>query len=248
VVRAVALVGACALFGCSFRVNGVGPGGVDASMPTSSDGDLAGMSAGDDLAGGADLLTGGKLIVSSDVPAAAVDLTQTGSVDWAHWGFGSVSDFDHKASGNGAISTFSLLMGSNRPNQYKSNPTSFSWSDGLDGMGRHPSTNGNTGGVYAFGGGFRITAPADTTPRRLIVHVAVLNAQAVMRIALSDGSAPAWIDTKWKSNNTTTQDAAYTIDYAAASPGQTLVVTWSQSTALGIFASIGLVAAALQEP
>jgi hypothetical protein len=248
-MRSAFLAGACALAACSFQVDGLVSGSIgDGSGPPS---DGVGIAV-DDMGGGdlAPVVPNPYLDVTSSPPSGPVDLTLTGDSDWAHWGFQAVTDFDHKASGNGQIATFSMIAGSMAPNQFGTNPTAFLWTDGLNGMGRHPTSggNGNTGGVYTFGGGFRITAPAGPTPRRLIVHVALLASQAQMQIALSDGSAPAYSDNRWQRNDGQIQDVAYVIDYAAASAGQTVTVSWSEAQALGAFASVGLVAAALTKP
>jgi hypothetical protein len=186
---------------------------------------------------------------SSSSAASTVDLTAIGTLDWAHWGFSKPDDFDHKATGNGLISNF-VELGGTTTKQYSSSITTFSWSDGLDGGGRHPSTNGTPTSVYTnnVGGGYRVVVPAGTTPRRLIFYAGLINAQGRMQIALTDASAPAHDSTYMQSNNSVL-DVVYTIDFAAASNGQQLTVTWSLdkdlTPVLGTAAAVGIESAAL---
>ena len=105
---------------------------------------------------------------SSSSATTAVNLTTTGTADWANWGQGGVPGFDHKATGNGQISTYTVV-GSGTVSPYSNDPRSLSWSDGTP----TASSSNNTSGVYisGIGNGFSITAPADTTQRTLTVYV-----------------------------------------------------------------------------
>lgn len=183
---------------------------------------------------------------------STVNLTTVGTVDWAHWGFSKPDDFDHKATGNGQISDF-VELANTTTKQFSSALTTFSWTDGLSGGGGHPTNAGGSDtDVYSNGGGYRVTVPAGVAPRRLIFYCGLVNAQARMQIALGDGSAPAHDDSMWKRSDNNLEDVVYTIDYAAASDGQQLTVTWSQAAdltpILGTPAAVGIASAALTTP
>ncbi len=247
-VRVGSLVVLCALAGCNFRIDpllggGGGSGGSDGAVVIGGGGDLG------DLAPGADLALRGPFLELIAVPSASsVDLTADGNADWAHWGYSSSSDFDHKATGGGQISNFQQV-GFNAPTQYGDNQVIYHWSDGASGNGQHPSTsnNGTTTGVYILTGGLKITAPADTTPRRLKFYVGQLNAQGQIDASLSDNSAPAVSDHSYTSSNNTPINVTYELTYAATTPGQILTVTWTIASAqLG--GNITMQSASLQAP
>jgi hypothetical protein len=240
----------CALAGCNFRIDpleGSG-GGSDGSVII---GDGGTPIVGPDLAGippGADLAHSGPFIELAAVPSpAAADLTLDGNADWAHWGYSSASDFDHKKDGNGQISNFQQV-GVNVPTQYSDNLVIYRWSDGATGSGQHPmtTTNGTTTGVYVLTGGLKITAPADGAVRRLRVYVGQLNAQGQIDASLSDNSAPSVSDHSYTSSSGNPINVVYIITYAASSPGQLLNVSWTVlNNSLG---NITLQSASLQAP
>jgi hypothetical protein len=81
--------------------------------------------------------------------------------------------------------------------------------------------------VPGTGNGFSFTAPADTTPRRLIVHVGGYLSGGRLTAHLSDGSAVDYTDLAATSTDTVNNyDRNYTLTYRAGSAGQTLLVTW----------------------
>src|SRR4029453_17889953 len=103
--------------------------------------------------------------------------------------------------------------------RYADNYTGFSWSDGTPTV----STTNTTTGVFMPGltNGFELTLPADTTTRTLKLYVGLYAAQGKFQAWLSDFSARAYADTSL-SNFFGNAYAAYTLNYAAASPSQTL--------------------------
>ncbi len=236
-VKSAVVLALAALAGCNFRIDplGVAAGGSDGG----SVGDGAVPFNIVDLGGvggvGADLLpTGPFLALSSVLSPAAVDLTAEGTSDWTHWGYATASDFDHKKSA-GLISNFQQV-GINAPAWYGDNKVIYRWSDGQPGTPRHPSTgpNGTTTGVYIFTGGLAFTAPAEPTPHRLRVYVGQLGATGRLDVSLGDNSAPAVSDrSHTAAPGGGPVNVEYVIDYAAASPGQQLDVTWSVDSAQG---------------
>jgi hypothetical protein len=242
------LVVLCALAGCNFRIGpltgGGGGGGSDGAVIIGG-GDLG----PEDLGPVADLAHHGPFLELVAVPSASsVDLTADGNADWAHWGYSSSSDFDHKQTGGGQISNFQEV-GINAPTQYGDGVVIYHWSDGASGGGQHPSTtnNGTTTGIYVLTGGFAISAPADNTVRRLKFYVGQFNAQGQIDASLTDNSAPAVSDHSYSSTNSVPINVTYELTYAASSPGQLLKVTWTVDSAQA-FGNITMQSASLQSP
>ena len=108
------------------------------------------------------------------------------------------------------------------------------------------SGSGTTTGVYVLTGGLKITAPADTTVRRLKVYVGQLNAEGQIDASLSDNSAPSVSDHSYTSTNGNPINVCYILTYAASSPGQLITVSWTVvNNAVG---NITLQSASLQAP
>jgi hypothetical protein len=170
--------------------------------------------------------TGGILSASSTMPPSSLDLTLEGTADWAHWGLITNSSFDHKASVPQQISNFSVF-GTNPVTQFADNFTAYSWSDGTP----TPSATNTATGVFITGitNGFQLHAPADTSSRRLKVYVGLYGVQGNFQAYLSDSSAKAFTDTSL-SNVFDNSYAVYTLDYAAASAGQSLIIQYRSLT------------------
>lgn len=249
-VRATWLLALCALAGCNFRLEPLGDSGGGGGGGGASDGAIV---VGDDLGDLGpivpdDLAHDGPFLTIAALPSSAsVDLTADSNADWAHWGYSSASDFDDKSGGAGQISNFQQV-GVNIPTQYADGLVIYRWSDGNSGSGRHPMTpnNGTATGVYVLTGGLKISAPADTTVRRLKVYVGQLNAQGQLDASLSDNSAPAVSDHSYTSTNGNPINVTYVLTYAASSPGQLITVSWTVvNNSLG---NITLQSASLQAP
>jgi hypothetical protein len=248
-VRVTLLAVLCALAGCNFRIDPLGTGGGGAGGGGDDSGVIIGGDLGDlgpTLVG--DLAHQGPFLEIQAIPTlASVDLTADGNADWAHWGYSSASDFDDKLGGGGQISNFQQV-GVNVPTQYADGLIAYHWSDGNNGNGRHAKTSatGTTTGVYVLTGGLSITAPADTTVRRLKVYVGQLNAEGQLDASLTDNSAPAVSDHSYTSTNGNAINVCYILTYAAASPGQLIHVSWTVvNNSLG---NITLQSASLQAP
>jgi len=171
-------------------------------------------------------------------------LTPEGTTDWAHWGLVTGSSFDHKNGVTQKISGLTVL-GTNLLQQYSDNHTGFSWSDGTP----TPSATNSTTGVYITGetNGFEIYAPADTTTKRLKVYVGLYGARGNFQVYLSDFSAKAYTDTS-VSNVYDSSYAVFTLDYAAASAGQDLIVQYRSMALYDFdFGNVTLQAATLVE-
>jgi hypothetical protein len=164
------------------------------------------------------------------------NLTTEGTADWIHWGETAVN---RKATGGSQLSTYTIV-GSGPIWYYANDLRPLSWTDGS------PTTVGSglLDGVYLpyAGNGFSFTAPADATVRTLVVHVGGYFSVGKLTAHLSDSSAADFVDTT--PAFTFLYDRNYTLTYSAASAGQTLTVTWVETTDLGA-GNVNLNAAAL---
>ena len=190
---------------------------------------------------------GGQLSGSTDQSVVKpVDLTAAGDSDWAFWGNNSaggnlppaaLTPSETKASGGRQISDLSIVNGDSTPTRgfggFPDNtlPFNFDWTDGA------PDATGTAalGGIAApaLGQGLSFTVPADTSMRRLTIWTSAHYADGTLTAHLSDGSAPDFVQTihALPSSPGPSQNlpAIFALDYRAATDGQTLTVTWTQS-------------------
>lgn len=174
---------------------------------------------------------------------SSVDLMIEGTADWTHWGLATNSMFDHKNSVSGQISNFAAL-GADPVQSYGDNYTGFSWEDGTP----TPAASGTTTGVFITGegDGFELTAPADTSPRQLRIYVGGYGVQAEFLAYLGDLSAPPF-DDMTVSNVYNNSYAVYTINYAAATNSQQLIIIYrSRQLFDQAYGNVTLQAATLQ--
>ncbi|MEK6281680.1 MAG: Ig-like domain-containing protein [Acidobacteriota bacterium] len=163
----------------------------------------------------------GSILLS---PTGPVDLTAEGVFDWAHWGLNGPSAFNHKGSVTQQITNFTLI-GTGALGWFLDGATTFSWTDGTPTLSASSTQTGvNTNGVV--GNGFEINMPADTNLKSLKLYVGAWYAQGKLEATVSDGSAPAFINTALN-NNAGGTFGLYTINYKAGSPGQTLKVRYT---------------------
>ena len=177
--------------------------------------------------------TAGALAGNMVASTASVDLSSTGSSDWARW-----PSYIHSATGNSQIRDIAMIGGGS-PKTYYGDARTLKWTNGM------PTTTGSsTTGVSASGSGkgYQLTAPADTTTRTLTLYLGVQNATATFTAHLSDGSAADYVGTT--SGGKSRQDGVLTLQYRAASAGQTITVKWTQ-TAGGGSGNVSIQGAAL---
>jgi hypothetical protein len=185
--------------------------------------------------------TGGALTGAMSSPTASVDLTSEGSADWAHFGRVNAGSVNRKTNTAPHINVTLITPPPERSTDYA---TSFAWSDGTP----VASETGTQTSIYVPGytNGFRITVPADTVSRTIRVYVGLYGAQGTFQAFLSDGSAPAYIDTTLDSVFSD-RFAVYTIAYRAASPDQTLTVQYRATRLYDMdFGSLTLAAISLE--
>jgi hypothetical protein len=165
--------------------------------------------------------TAGVLLGNEAAAPAAVNLTAEGTLDWAHWGLSTATDFDQKSGVANQISSFTQISGSDTVARFDNALAAYSWSDGTP----TASATDTTTGVYVGGldDGFEFTVAADTTTKFLKVYAGCWNAQARFEATLSDSSAAAYVD-ETLDDYGSQHAAVYTIKFAANSAGQTLTI------------------------
>lgn len=157
------------------------------------------------------------LAQSVSARGATADITAAGTLDWLMPASSGPDTFNRKTGGGSLISTLSYAPDSHAYNSVIGDQT-LSWSDG-DVTGSGTSDRG----MYNYGT-ITFTVPADTTPRRLFVFAGCDTIESlVSTLTLSDASASTSPVT-----HATGLDCLISIDYAAASSGQTLTVALSR--------------------
>ncbi|MGD9628399.1 MAG: peptidoglycan DD-metalloendopeptidase family protein [Pyrinomonadaceae bacterium] len=208
---------------------------------TANDGEF---SASDDVTVIANINNGGGVLSGSQAnPPSTTNLSSQGTTDWAHWGLSSSTSFNHKSGVSGQLNDF-VQIGSTTPVRYTNNSVSYSWSDGIP----FPTASNTTTGIYTYGigNGFQITVPADTTQKTLKLYVGLWNSSGRVEVSLSDGSASPYIDNSMSSSGV--QNGVYTLNFKAATNGQTLTVRWVVENSSNPAGNITLQAATLAVP
>ena len=161
------------------------------------------------------------LIGSSASALPNIDLTAAGDLDWAHWGLVDVTSLDQKAAVVNKIGTFSTYGDpASGPNQNGGAPITASWSDGApDSTAAHTPTGIWWGGVN---NGFQFSVAASTDSQVLTVYVDEYSGRLHFEAGLSDSSAPTYVDESVTTIAYNQVAMAYTIEFAASTPGQTL--------------------------
>jgi len=185
--------------------------------------------------------TGGALSGTSDTPPMEVNLTTEGRTDWAHWGLITENSFDHKAGVSPQISNYAVL-GSEPAYPYADNVNGHTWTDGTPTL----SASSTPTGVYVVGtgNGFEITAPADTTIKTIQVYLGTYAARGKLEAFLSDFSASLYLDSS-VDNPGNGPGGVYSLQYQAASAGQTITVRYTVSEMHDSYGNVTLQAATL---
>jgi hypothetical protein len=172
--------------------------------------------------------TGGGFLNAFTAPISSTqNLSSSGALDWVHWGLNGANSMDRMAGVTPQISTF-IMVGSAAVSAYSNNTFGFSWQNGTP----DASVTATSTGVWVPGenNGFLSTAPADITPRTLLIYLGVWMAAGQLQASLSDGSAaPVTLTSIEDLTGSLSQVAAIT--YSAASSGQLLTVTFTQTGA-----------------
>jgi hypothetical protein len=168
-------------------------------------------------------------VISGAVTAQATqtnNLTSLGATDWAQWGYMSGSTTQPANVKSGGGNTIGAQAIDSTVTPYVGAAVSVSWTNGT------PNATGTQAtGIYTSSGdagaGFLMTFPADTNSRTLTVICGGYANVGQLGVALTDGSAPEYLDASQSSGGGSFY-ALYTITYKAASAGQHLIVSWVQ--------------------
>jgi hypothetical protein len=167
----------------------------------------------------------GTAISGTTGSAAAAPVTlSTGTSSWAFF-----NGYVTNASGPALVSNVTTTGGT--PGVYTNDHRPFSWTGGTPTASGSSNTSGlDIGGI---GNGFTFTVPAGTTPQTVNVYVGGWWTGGTLTATLSDNSAPAYTDSsvRYDPNVSSTHlyNGVYTLTYAAASPGQTLTISWKEA-------------------
>jgi hypothetical protein len=171
--------------------------------------------------------TGGTLSVSNAAPPASVTLSTEGTSDWAHWGYGGVSGFNHKSGVTQQISNYTLIGTGATTSPVGDCQVKYSWTGGAPTASVTDTITAIC--VTKVNNGWQITVPAGTTQKTLKVYTSVWSVKGKFEVSLSDGSAPAYTD--YTDNSTGSTYKVYIILFKAASGSQTLTVKHTVNTA-----------------
>ncbi len=161
-----------------------------------------------------------EISVRIDTASRSVNLSSLGDTDWVHWGLGTESSETRKSGVARKISDFKPLPG--RIRRFVGSPAqraTYSWRDGTPTRSADTTT-----GLYAtgYGSGFEITVPADKSRRTLKIFTGGYQARGQVEVSLSDRSATPYVRSFEDMRNPF--DRTVTINYSAASAGETLTV------------------------
>ncbi|MBV9768587.1 MAG: hypothetical protein JOZ32_03360, partial [Bryobacterales bacterium] len=167
----------------------------------------------------------GSLTGAGNSATSAFNLTTEGTTDWIHWGDPALN---RKSGVTAQISNYTIV-GSGQPISYTNDLRPLSWTDGTP----TTSSSNNNDGLYinSLQNGFSFTVPADGNTRNLTVHVGGWLSGATLTAHLSDGSAADFVASTLPASGQ--YDRNYTLTYSAASAGQTLTISWVNTTGAG---------------
>ncbi len=164
-----------------------------------------------------------------------INLTQEGTLDWAHWGTIAGSTFQRKAGGSQQISDLTVV-GNSKLTDYTTSPYRFTWSDGTP----VASTSQNTMEVYVTGkgNGFKATVKAGTTLKRLRIYLGISQGRGQLDVTVNGPRPLTYSDNSLSdgengvsSTNETT--GMYTLLFQGDTPDSTLTLTYTLVDSFG---------------
>ncbi len=163
--------------------------------------------------------TGTLKLLAVELTPSSANLTREGSLDWSHWGPSATSAaFDQKAVGGVPVNLIGdfIPVGDSAVLANFGSGVTYTWTDGTPTL-----ASTNTRGVYRYpaGSGFELHVVAAQTNRLLHVYLGSFQAVALVEAYLSDSSAIKLISEPIPAGG----NARLNIQFAAGSPGQTLV-------------------------
>ena len=171
----------------------------------------------------------GVLSASVGATPSSIDLTADGSADWVHWGLASASSVNRKSPVTSQIGDITIIGRSPRRFEGGRSRATYTWTDGTP-----TGSASTTAGLYFSGSGNAVefNVAADTTPRTLRLHLGGYQARGRIEVTLSDGTVAPFVTTVQDLANPF--DRTLTVDFRAASPGQTLTVRFTKEAGSNI--------------
>lgn len=192
---------------------------------------------------------GGALSIDEVAPSSPVDLDGQGSADWVLWGPLNTGDsiIDNPGHILARKSGVAPLIAEYRPiGNHFINSVAFAHNLCFAGNQQN-YCSGSELVVHSHGNGFELNVAADTNLRTLQLYVGTVSADAKVVAFLSDGSAPVATEIGGSGPPNPANTTLYTINYIAASSGQTLTVRFILDTDQGD-GQINLIGATLSGP
>lgn len=180
-------------------------------------------------------------VFDSKEKMVVVNLTEAGTTDWVHWGFGGSKGVTRKATAKKLIGDLKLVKpeAGLLPEGQRGPSRGLVWRDGTP----TKSVDLTYAGVHVgSGNGFIFTVPAETREQTLTVYVGGLKAGGEFLATVAGGPQP----------EITKEDVAlgigyysrmYKVKFQGSAPGQKLQVTWRLASGGG---NISLQAASLK--
>lgn len=165
----------------------------------------------------------GSLTGSVEEVKGKVKLSDEGTLDWAHWGYGGIDGFNRKRGVEQQISDYTILGGGTPAFvSGAANPVKYAWTGGTP---KQEVTETSTS-IYLSGedSGFSITVPADTTQRTLRLYVGAWDSRVKLEAYLS-GSEGLSYEKEFKAENGV-NCKVFTLNYKADTKDQTLTVKY----------------------
>lgn len=170
---------------------------------------------------------------------STINLSSSVNQDWIIWGADGTTPAATRKSQTNLISDVTVLGGSSPSVTGLSGNLqyNYTWTGGTPtGSGNIPMTGISVSGTNS---GFQLTAPADTTVRTLKIYSYGNGLQsAQVNASISDGSSPAASFTLPYVTDYGNTLRVYSIDYRAASSGQTLTVQLVSPSGVSIEAAV----------
>jgi hypothetical protein len=200
----------------------------------------------------------GHIIGSVSAPDYHTNLTEEGSLDWAHFGQVTDTSFISKMGGTDELSNYSEIT-SDPVNQVtprrseNGNPVSFSWTGGDPNTPQHTDADQTRNRIRfvdtAPGEGIRLSVPAGVEDKILKVYLGAYSHKGMVTVRLANDSSVAPYSISLDNPNLAQAAWVVTILFGAASDGDLLQFDFTMEEDSGTTAGghINLAAATLME-
>jgi hypothetical protein len=216
-----------------------GSSGVDAGTDTTSTTPDATIDATADAT-----KTTPTLMVSYAPAGATSNLTNTGKLDWVHWGYTTATSVNKKKNSPNLIAMKKL--GSSDFGHYDSRPATLSWSDGSPKASVSEISDGIAmGDKTGVGFELRVTG-SKNRPRTLLIYLGGWQAKAKFTAQVGSSTETAYSNDRFSAKDPGV-DLIYTLTFQPTADADVLVVRWTTEEILDTFGNVTLQAAALSE-